>query len=116
MAPLVHLAALLAACAPLAAARKPTLAERQIPQDPEGIMTITSAQGASIRFKQPGKEGICETQDGVDDYAGYISLDDKTNMFFWFFEARENPTEKPVSSPGGLQHPIALFISHLKQS
>jgi hypothetical protein len=96
MAPLAFLAGLLAFSA-LGAARKPTLEERQIPQDPEGVMTITSPQGASIRFKQPGKQGICETAEGVDDYAGYISLDEKTNMFFWFFEARENPTEKPVS-------------------
>jgi hypothetical protein len=60
-------------------------------------MTITSPQGASIRFKQPGKAGVCETAEGVDDYAGYISLDNSTNMFFWFFEARENPTEKPLT-------------------
>jgi carboxypeptidase C (cathepsin A) len=79
------------------AARKLSLQERQIPKDPEGVMTITSPQGASIRFKQPGKQGVCETAEGVDDYAGYISLNEKTNMFFWFFEARENPTEKPVS-------------------
>lgn len=95
MAPRTFLAALLA-CATLAVARKPTLAERQLPKDPEGVMTITSPQGASIRFKQPGKQGICETTEGVDDYSGYISLNEKTNMFFWFFEARENPQEKPV--------------------
>lgn len=101
MAPLSSLAALVA-CASLAAgravSRKPTLEERQIPKDPTGVMTITSPQGASIRFKQPGKAGICETTPGVDDYAGYISLNEKTNMFFWFFEARENPAEKPVGS------------------
>lgn len=96
MAPLTILTALLA-CANLAVARKSSLEERQIPKDPEGVMTITSPQGASIRFKQPGRHGICETGEGVDDYAGYISLDEKTNMFFWFFEARENPSEKPVS-------------------
>jgi hypothetical protein len=98
MPPLTLLAGLLAFSA-LGAARKPTLKERQIPQDPEGVMTITSPQGASIRFKQPGKQGVCETAEGADDYSGYISLDEKTNMFFWFFEARENPSEKPVSRP-----------------
>lgn len=97
MAPRTVLAALLA-CVSFSVARKPTLEERQIPQDPEGVMTITSPQGASIRFKQPGKAGVCETSYGVDDYAGYISLDETTNMFFWFFEARENPSEKPVRS------------------
>jgi len=80
----------------LGASRRPTLEERGIPVDPTGVMTITSPQGAQIRFKQPGKAGICETTPGVDDYAGYISLDEKTNMFFWFFEARTNPSEKPV--------------------
>lgn len=97
---MVHLSQLVAllACASLGAARKPTLEERGIPKDPEGVMTITSPQGAQIRFKQPGKQGICETKEGVDDYAGYISLDETTNMFFWFFEARENPSEKPVSA------------------
>jgi hypothetical protein len=97
MAPLSLLTALLA-LSPLCFARKPTLAERGIPKDPEGVMTITSPQGAEIRFKQPGKEGICETKEGVDDYSGYISLNPTTNMFFWFFEARENPSEKPVSN------------------
>jgi hypothetical protein len=98
MARFTQLAALLA-CASLGAARKPTLEERGIPKDPTGVRTITSPQGAQIRFKQPGKDGgICETTEGVDDYAGYISLNEKYNMFFWFFEARENPSEKPVST------------------
>jgi hypothetical protein len=44
------------------------------------VTTITSPQGAQIRFKQPGKQGVCETTQGVDDYAGYISLNEKTNM------------------------------------
>ncbi|KAF9731989.1 hypothetical protein PMIN06_000225 [Paraphaeosphaeria minitans] len=85
-------------CATLGAARKPTLEERGIPVDPSGVRTITSPQGAQIRFKQPGKDGgICETTPGVDDYAGYISLDEKTNMFFWFFEARTDPSNKPLT-------------------
>lgn len=96
MARLTQLAAILAT-ASFAIARKPTLEERQIPTDPTGVKTITSPQGASIRFKQPGKQGVCETTEGVDDYAGYISLNEKTNMFFWFFEARENPSEKPLT-------------------
>ena len=96
MAPLTRIATLVA-LASLCTARKPTLAERGIPKDPEGVMTITSPQGAEIRFKQPGKEGICETKEGVDDYSGYISLNPTTNMFFWFFEARENPSEKPLT-------------------
>ncbi|KAF2624499.1 alpha/beta-hydrolase [Macroventuria anomochaeta] len=72
--------------------------------------------GAQIRYKQPGKQGVCETTEGVDDYAGYISLNEKTNVFFWFFEARENPQEKPVTlwlneGPGS-DSLIGLFQKH----
>lgn len=74
--------------------------ERQIPTDPIGITEVVSSQGAKIRFKQPGKTGICETTPGVDDYSGYISLNEKTNMFFWFIEAREDLGNKPVSRKG----------------
>ena len=97
MARFAQLATVLAA-ASLASARAPFIKERQVPADPTGVTTITSAAGAKITYKQPGKAGVCETTEGVDDYAGYISLNPTTNMFFWFFEARENPTEKPLVS------------------
>jgi hypothetical protein len=115
MARFTQLTAVLAA-ASLCSARKPTLDERGVPADPTGVRTITSPQGASIRFKQPGKQGVCETKEGVDDYSGYISLNEKTNMFFWFFEARENPSEKPLTlwlngGPGS-DSLIGLFQEH----
>jgi hypothetical protein len=97
MARFAQLAAFLAA-ASLSSARPSFIKERQVPADPTGVTTIKSSQGAEIRYKQPGKAGVCETTEGVDDYAGYISLNPTTNMFFWFFEARENPTEKPLVS------------------
>jgi hypothetical protein len=104
------------AAASLGSAGKPILEERGVPANATGVTTITSPQGASIRFKQPGKAGVCETTPGVDDYAGYISLNEKTNMFFWFFEARENPSEKPLTlwlngGPGS-DSLIGLFQEH----
>ena len=48
------------------------------------MTTITSPNGATIRYKQPGKDGVCETTPGVNSYSGYVSLNATTNMFFWF--------------------------------
>ncbi|KAK3624360.1 hypothetical protein LTR56_021078 [Elasticomyces elasticus] len=70
---------------------------RQVPADPTGVTTITSPNGASIRYKQPGLEGVCETTPGVNSYSGYISLNETTNMFFWFFEAREDAANAPLT-------------------
>lgn len=84
------------------------LLKRQVPADPTGVQEITSPGGAKITYKQPGKQGVCETAEGVDDYAGYISLNEKYNVFYWFFEARENPTEKPVSL-----NPIFFLSTHV---
>jgi hypothetical protein len=73
MARLAQLAAFLTA-ASLSTALTTSFVERQVPANATGITTITSPQGAQIRYKQPGKHGVCETTEGVDDYAGYILL------------------------------------------
>lgn len=57
---------------------------RQAPAEPDNVTTITSPGGASIRYKQPGQDGVCETTPGVNSYSGYISLNETTNMFFWY--------------------------------
>ncbi|KAK4988540.1 hypothetical protein LTR50_003835 [Elasticomyces elasticus] len=73
------------------------LLKRQVPMEPNGVVTMTSPNGASIRYKEPGKDGVCETTQGVNSYSGYISLNATTNMFFWFFEARENASTAPLT-------------------
>ncbi|TKA65342.1 hypothetical protein B0A55_09440 [Friedmanniomyces simplex] len=70
---------------------------RQIPADPTGVTTITSPNGATIRYKQPGLDGVCETTPDVNSYSGYFSLNATTNMFFWFFEARSNAAHAPLT-------------------
>ena len=72
-------------------------AKRQLPAEPSGVTTIRSPGGAEIRYKEPGKDGVCETTPGVNSYSGYISLNATTNMFFWFFEARSNPATAPIT-------------------
>lgn len=70
---------------------------RQAPAEADNVTTITSPGGATIRYKQPGQDGVCETTPGVESYSGYISLNETTNMFFWFFEARNNPETAPLT-------------------
>jgi hypothetical protein len=60
-----------------AAASKPY--KRQLPASPNNMTTIKSPNGAEIRYKQPGKDGVCETTPGVNSYSGYISLNATTN-------------------------------------
>jgi carboxypeptidase C (cathepsin A) len=71
--------------------------ERQLPADATGVTTITSPGGATIRYKEPGKDGVCETTPGVNSYSGYVDLDANTHMFFWFFEARNDPASAPLT-------------------
>ncbi|KAI0865245.1 carboxypeptidase S1 [Xylaria cubensis] len=80
----------------------------QFPPTPEGVTTIESKfdNGVTISYKEPG---ICETTEGVKSYAGYVhipagTLDDlgqpqdyPINTFFWFFEARKDPANAPLS-------------------
>jgi carboxypeptidase C (cathepsin A) len=71
------------------------------------------ATGATIDFVT--NSGICETTPGVNQYSGYLSVGSKfppsdicapvtnisqanENMWFWFFEARNNPTTAPLAT------------------
>ncbi|CZT08422.1 hypothetical protein WAI453_007252 [Rhynchosporium graminicola] len=70
---------------------------RQLPANATGLKSITTPQNITIRYKEPGKEGVCETTPGVNSYSGYIDLDENSHTFFWFFEARNNPKEAPIT-------------------
>lgn len=86
LAPLIHVDASPASFGP-----------RQLPAPVQGLTTITSPSGVTIRYKEPGKAGICETTPGVNSYTGYIDLAPDSHTFFWFFEARHNPAEAPLT-------------------
>ena len=75
----------------------PDRIKRTLPAQPTGVKTIKSPNGVEIRYKEPGKDGVCETTPGVNSYSGYVSLNESTNMFFWFFEARHNPATAPIT-------------------
>ncbi|KAB2573478.1 Carboxypeptidase S1-like protein A [Lasiodiplodia theobromae] len=69
----------------------------QIPQEPTDLKTITAPNGATIRYKEPGKSGICETTEGVNSYSGFIDTSADSHTFFWFFESRNDPENDPVT-------------------
>lgn len=70
---------------------------RQLPVDPTGVTTITSPTNVTIRYKEPGKAGVCETTPGVDSYSGFIDLAPDVHAFFWFFESRRDPANDPIT-------------------
>src|ERR1700679_2807512 len=59
---------------------------RQLPANATGVQTITTPQNITIRYKEPGKEGVCETTPGVNSYSGYIDLDVSTRIYPWISE------------------------------
>lgn len=80
-----------------AIAQYPNLTFRQIPANATDVKTIKSPTGATIRYKEPGKDGVCETTPGVNSYSGYVDLAPNVHTFFWFFEARHNPDTAPLT-------------------
>lgn len=75
----------------------PSLEPRQIPANATDVTTIKSPTGVTIRYKEPGKAGVCETTPGVGSYAGYVDLSPTSHTFFWFFEARHSPETAPLT-------------------
>lgn len=70
---------------------------RQLPATPSGVQSITSPNNVTIRYKEPGQSGVCETTPGVNSYSGYVDLAPNVHAFFWFFESRNDPANDPVT-------------------
>ncbi|KAG9836118.1 alpha/beta-hydrolase, partial [Aureobasidium melanogenum] len=76
----------------------------QAPAMPQGLTYLNSTiyPGASISFKETT---ICEINDGVRGWSGYVNLppspqedrDYPIHTWFWFFEARHDPENAPLS-------------------
>ncbi|KAJ6145231.1 hypothetical protein N7470_009126 [Penicillium chermesinum] len=97
----MHVTTWIPLLAPLAAAYSvpfgTEFARRQLPHEPTGVKTIQTANNVTIRYKEPGKAGVCETTPGVNSYAGYVDLAEDAHTFFWFFEARHDPKNAPIT-------------------
>ena len=76
------------------------------PPTPKNVTKANGLDGTYISFKQTE---ICETTPGVKGYAGYVHLPEgdtndlgvfqnyTINTFWWFFEARNDPANAPLS-------------------
>ncbi|KAF8315624.1 alpha/beta-hydrolase [Clavulina sp. PMI_390] len=74
----------------------------------------TNPLGGSLRYVE--NSGKCETTPGVFQASGYADLTSSMHMWFWFFEARSNPTTAPLTiwlngGPGSSSM-IGLFQEH----
>jgi carboxypeptidase C (cathepsin A) len=67
------------------------------PKPATDMKEITTPTGVKIRYKEPGKDGVCETTEGVNSYSGYIDIAPNAHTFFWFFESRSNPASDPLT-------------------
>jgi hypothetical protein len=48
---------------------------RGLPANATDVQTLVTPQNVTIRYKNPGAAGVCETTPGVNSYSGYIDLD-----------------------------------------
>ncbi|KAF4542580.1 Carboxypeptidase s1 [Lasiodiplodia theobromae] len=90
-------AAALLSASGVAAFMKLPLKARGVPADATDVKTIVSPTNVTIRYKEPGKAGICETTPGVNSYSGYIDIAPNVHTFFWFFESRRDPASDPIT-------------------
>ncbi|OJD33746.1 carboxypeptidase s1 [Diplodia corticola] len=79
------------------AAAHSSFSPRQAPSAAQNVTTINSPSGVTIRYKEPGKQGICETTPGVNSYSGYIDISPDFHVFFFFFESKRDPATDPVT-------------------
>lgn len=75
----------------------PMLKRQYYPADATNVKSITTPTNVTIRYKEPGEDGVCETTPGVNSYSGYIDLSPNVHAFFWFFESRRDPANDPIT-------------------
>ncbi|GJE86462.1 carboxypeptidase [Phanerochaete sordida] len=59
--------------------------------------TLSSAATTPGKLRVVENSGVCETTPGVFQASGYGDLTSSESIWFWFFEARENPDTAPLA-------------------
>ncbi|KUJ20781.1 carboxypeptidase-like protein S1 [Mollisia scopiformis] len=75
--------------------------------------TIFEHRATSSKMDFVENSGVCETTPGVNQYSGYFSVGGTKNMWFWFFESRNDPKNAPlavwINGGPGCSSMIGLF-------
>ena len=78
---------------PILPGHQPSMIER------DGVAyNVFNHEATGVQLQFVNNSGICETTTGVKQYSGYLSVGGNMNMFFWFFEARNNPSTAPLAT------------------
>ncbi|OBR11257.1 Carboxypeptidase S1 [Colletotrichum higginsianum IMI 349063] len=80
----------------LAAAFLAPFISGQFVAQPADLKTVKGPAGVTVRFKQV-PNGICETNDKVKSFAGYVDVSPTQHMYFYLFEARQNAAAAPMT-------------------
>ncbi|CAL1710317.1 unnamed protein product [Somion occarium] len=100
---------LIAFCSFVSLAFSSPVDSSSIPQLQE--FTSQIQQDVKLRFVE--NSGVCETTPGVNQMSGYIDIGTNQSMWFWFFEARNNPETAPftlwLNGGPGCSSMIGLF-------
>lgn len=65
----------------------------------EGVShTTITDRTTNVTLDYVTNSGVCETTPGVNQYSGYLDIGDGNQMFFWYFEARNNPQKAPLAA------------------
>lgn len=62
------------------------------------IYNVFEHRDTGAKMSYVKNSGICETTPGVNQYSGYFSVGQNMSMFFWFFEARNDPKKAPLAT------------------
>ncbi|KAH8103295.1 alpha/beta-hydrolase [Cristinia sonorae] len=92
--PTLAILALLAAVV-LAAPPVPLESDSRITPAVHNVFVSQNQDDVQLRFIQ--NSGVCETTPGVQQMSGYVDIGTDMSMWFWFFEARENPETAPFT-------------------
>jgi hypothetical protein len=63
---------------------------------PTDLIKRKGAAGVDIRYKAVPPE-ICGLDPNVKSFSGYADVAADQHIFWWFFEAKETPREKPLT-------------------